>query len=246
MWEFLSTLPLFAQVTIPLSIVIVIMVIALWGKVSIVWGRNSIGFGQSKRRSCRDCLSISLAKGQEFKIRREVLDGSILKNQMNFAEHKLESVLFNLTEDYRQELLKSRNERKVLDRDVEYIQCALYEEVVRQSLNVAKDEIRRSFKENGFHELGGLEFQNYVKNKTTDLINRARSYLIHRYPSSMIIPLADRLNKLDVAKIEDVCFDIYVNAKDTRIRIELEKKQLEESYINEVYTLLGVDRYAKV
>lgn len=244
MWGFLATLPLFAQISIPLSIVIVVMVIALWGKVNIEWGRNSIGFGHSKKRTCKDCLSLIFSKREEFETRRDTLDCSILRNQMNFAEHKLESILFNLTEDYRQQLVSMRGND--IDRDTEYIQCALYEEVVRHSLNVAKDEIRRSFKENGFHELSGLEFQNYVKNKTTDLLNRSRSYLIHRYPHNMLISLDDRLNSLDASKMEDICFDIYVNAKDTRIRVEKEKTTLQENYINEIYTLLGVDKDAKI
>lgn len=242
MWEYMAALPLIAQVSIPLSIVVAIMVIALWGKVSIAWGRNSIGFGRSRRRSCRDCISLSISKREEYELRRESLDRSILKNQMNFAEHKLESILFNLTQDYRQQLVSVRNE--TVDRDIEYTQCALYEEIVRHSLDVVKDEVRRSFKENGFHELSGVEFQNYVKNKTTDLLNRARSYLIHRYPSNMIIPLDSRLDRLNVSKMEDICFDIYINAKDTRVRIQAEKEELKQTYINEIYNLLGVDRDA--
>lgn len=215
-----------------------VIILALWGKVNIKWGDKTIGFGTPKKRSCKDCMVLSFSKREEFEIKRRKLENSILKTQMNFAEHRLESILFELCQDYREHLKSKRDDDTSIND--EHKEGVLYEEVVKQSLNVAQDEIRRSFKENGFHELSGVEFQTYVKTKAQDLINRARSYLVHRYPSiGMIIPLDERMGRLDMAKMEDICFDIYVNAKEVRVRLEKEIDELESEFVSKIQDLVG-------
>jgi hypothetical protein len=216
-----------------------IAVIAIWGSAKFKIGKRTFGFG--KGRTCKDCMILSFAKRDQFEVKRRRLENQILKDQMNFAEHKLDSILFNLVQDYRNHLKEKRGD--VIDYEKEDREAALYEEIVKHSLETVKDEIRRSFKENGFHEKGGLEFQMYVKNKAQDLVARARSYMAHRYPrSGMAISFEERFDRLDIGKLEDLCFDVYVNAKEVRNNIEKEIKELEADFICNIYDTLGIPK----
>ena len=237
MWTWLSTLPPPIWIGTIAIVAVLLIVMAVWGKVNIKIGKNQIGFGSRNTRSCKDCMVLTFSKREEFEVKRRRLENSILKSQMNFAEHKIESVLFGLCQDYREHLKQKRGE--AVDNDTEHREYVIYEEIVKQSLSLVKDEVRRSFKENGFHELGGVEFQTYVKNKATDLINRGRSYLLHRYPSvGMVIPVDERIDRMNIGQMEDICFDIYVNAKDVRIKVEQELISIENEFISSIHNIL--------
>lgn len=238
MWESIIALipPVGWVIGIPV-IAALIIVLAIWGKVNIKWGKTQIGFGAPKQRSCRDCMVLTFSEREKFEVKRRQLENSILKSQMNFAEHKIEGFLFSLAQDYREHLKEKRNGTPDLEK--EHQDCTLYEEILKQSLITVQNEVRRSFKENGFHELGGVEFQNYVKNKAQDLINRGKSYFMHRYPpTGMIITLDERLSRLNAAKIEDICFDVYVNAKESRVKIEREIDEMEKDFIGKIHQIL--------
>lgn len=239
MWDIITALPLAAQITLPILAVILLIGVAYLGRVSIQWGGPSIKFGRRSKRSCKDCMVLTFSKREEFEVKHHRLENSILKNQMNFAEHKLDSVLFSLSQDYRDHLKEKRTPTSEPDLEKEHHDYLLYEEILKQALAIAKDELRRSFKENGFHELGGVEFQSYVKNKAADLINMTRSYLIHRYPTTgMLISIDERVERLNIGKMEDICFDVYVNAKEVRNRIEAEINTLEQDFINKIQEML--------
>lgn len=238
MWELIIALPLATQIILPVAVLVLLIGIARLGGVNIKWGGPSIRFGSRSKRSCKDCMVLTFSKREEFEVKRHKLENSILKNQMNFAEHKIYSVVFALTQDYRDQL-KEKREKGATDLEKEQHDYLLYEEILKQGLAIAKDEIRRSFKENGFHELSGVEFQTYVKSKAKDLVNMARSYLVHRYPTTnMIIPVDDRIDRLDIARMEDICFDIYVNAKEVRNKVESEIKSLEQDFIQKIQEIL--------
>jgi hypothetical protein len=238
MWGAIAALPVAVQITVPIIAAILLIIVALWGKVNIKWGSYRIGFGQGTKRSCNDCMLLTFAKREEFEVNRRKIENSILKNQMNFTEHKLESVVFDLTQDYREQLKQKRKPEADLDR--EYKESLMYEEILKQSIHITKDEIRRSFKENGFHEMDDFRFQQYIKNKASDLINRARSYLAHRYPASgMIIPIDERINRLNINKMEDVCSDIYMNAKSVRNKAEEEIKEIEDLFIKDIHKMIS-------
>lgn len=234
MLDMILALPPIVWIIIVAIVAILLIVLSLWGKVEIRFGNTSIGFGKPKRKNCKDCLLLTFSKRDEFEIKRRKLENSILKNQMNFAEHRLDSIQFDLCQDYREHLRSKRTEN--FDIQEEHKESVLYEEIVKQSLSITLDEIRRSFKENGFHQLRGVEFQTYVKTKAQDLINRARSYLVMRYPSvGMIISVDERMGRLDISRMEDICFDIYVNAKEVRVRVENEIAELEREFIAKIH-----------
>lgn len=240
MWESLLALvpPIGWAIGIPV-VALLLGVLAIWGRVNIKWGKAQIGFGSSKnnKRNCNNCVVLTFSEREKFELKRRQLENSILKSQMNFAEHKIEGVLFSLTQNYREHLKEKRTDTPDLEREQQ--ECTLYEEILKQSLSHVQDEVRRSFKENGFHEISGLEFQSYVKNKSQDLVNIARNYFLHRYPAiGMIISSSDRHDRLNVDKLEDIIFDIYINAKNVRIKTQKDIEELEKEFINKIQELI--------
>lgn len=82
-----------------------------------------------------------------------------------------------------------------------------------------KDEIRRSFKENGFCEMDESQYNRYLDGRY-DYFNIA-------------------LNNMN-EDIKLIIKDIYDNAKSVKIRIENEIKQLEEDFHKKVNEMVGL------
>lgn len=77
------------------------------------------------------------------------------------------------------------------------LQYRMFWGLSNDALNIQmKDEIRRSIKENGFYELNGNDFSQYVKNQTKVLISIFRKHIINLYPpdeNRIIISMANVL-----------------------------------------------------
>lgn len=81
-----------------------------------------------------------------------------------------------------------------------------------------KDEVRRSFKENGFYELEENEFIQYIKNQSKNMIAALRNHVINLYPPDnhgMLVSMEEILEHIDqnVSKYESFFLEIYMEAK---------------------------------
>lgn len=243
MLEFFASLPLASQIVIPILLLCLVIVIALRGRlgIKVSGAAYQIGLGGNGKDKCKKCVGITFSEREKTEFRIRKLESRILRDQVNFAKHKIDSMLFHISQDYREHLQNKRLPGSPIDVEREHKEDILHEEILKNALYTAMDEVQRSFMENGFHDLSGINFQNYVKNKSIQLLNIARSYFTHRYPpSGMIIPIDERLSRINIERLEDICFDIYVNAKDVRNNTEQEIYGLEIEYINKINELVGV------
>jgi len=106
------------------------------------------------------------------------------------------------------------------------------------ALNInLKDEIRRSFKENGFEEMNDNDFSQYTKNQSKILISTLKNHFINLYPNSktLKVSMEDVLFYINSqeSKIEDIVFEIYIEAKrikkkDIETFQEIDKRFTEE------------------
>ena len=80
-----------------------------------------------------------------------------------------------------------------------------------------KDELRRSFKENGFQEMNANDYEKYIQERTETLMAM--------------------LNSTDI-KLPNIIRDIYNNAKSVKARLDLEIKKLEEDFCIEIDQLV--------
>lgn len=102
-----------------------------------------------------------------------------------------------------------------------------------------KDEIRRSFKENGFCELGETEFMLYVKNQSKNLIAALRNHIINLYPPDnrgMLVSMEEILERIDqdVAKYESFFLEIYMEAKKFKNQDEEEMNEIDKKFEQEI------------
>lgn len=99
------------------------------------------------------------------------------------------------------------------------IQYRMFWGLVNEGVNqIIKNEIRRSLKDNGFHELNDNDFVQYMKHQRIKLISMFREHLINMYPpidNKLVVSMDDVLMFLDKidAEIGSTIFDIYQEAK---------------------------------
>jgi hypothetical protein len=241
MWTWLGTMPIWAQFSLPIVALFIILLISIYGNAVFSWGKKTrLGFGKNssgkKERSCKDCVLLILSKKAQHSSIVEKKEASILRDQMNFVEQKMQEVLFGFIDSYNQQ------QKEVGDVDPirKNKEITLYSEALKNALFQVKDEVRRSFKENGFHELKDSDFREYVKDKTRAIISIAKNYFINRYPhQGMQIGLSERFVKLDEARIEDLTNEVFIKAKEIRNDIDEQIKKLNESFANDMGKFMG-------
>lgn len=225
-----------------LAVILTILAISVFGHVAIDWGKRTFSFGEHKEdsgRSCKDCIMLLLAKRTQFEGIYNAKLSTILRDQMNYVEHKLQEITFELENTYREDLLYFR---KTVDNSMESKEFILYQELLRNALYDTKDEIRRSFKENGFHTMNEDDFDEYVRERSKLLLTIAREHIQRNYPMNMVIPVIERFRRYDTVsskKIDQMIRDMYVNAKEVRCRVEGELEELQAKFISEVDSLVG-------
>jgi len=214
LFKYLQKLSPGAAVVI-LILAIVLMAISKWNSIVklIKWVFGKTG---SKKRTCGDCVLILFGIREKYEYEIKVVDTNVLRQQMKFSEQKIQEVIFFLSQSFGDDV-------KILGKEGDYEirvrEIALYCEALKNSMLAAKDELRRSFKENGFQTLSENEFTHYVKGKTKTILTIVRSYLNHHYVDndSTIVHLRERFENMDnnhMHKFEEWSFDVFTNAKD--------------------------------
>lgn len=208
--------------------------------VVIVLIKYRPNFLRRKRLSCSNCIQIIFSKREKAEAKRNKVENRILKNQMNFAEQKLIEMNSLFINNYSEIMNNLRNDS--FDFSDEVIQQKLYWGILFESLEkLIKDELRRSFKENGFYDISGAEFSQYVKNQSKRLIELLKQQIRNTYPPSglgMLVSQQDLLNDIDTKepKIEDIAFEIYIEAKRLKSVAGQEISKIEEDFEEELKT----------
>ncbi len=240
-WAFLAAFTWW-QALIILTVVLIALLIYNFPKTKNFW---RLLFGKSNSISCGNCILILMGKREQLEEKKAALAreaqektvkvNSILKKQMNFTEQKLVEIQSHYLSNYS----KTLSEKNADNTDENIKQYRLFYGLLRDGLVLVKDELRRSFKENGFYEIGGNEFANNIKDRALLLTSIYKQHIINLYPSSnMEITLQDVQNETDdyYDKFENIVFEIYVNAKEvfvdseeknTKIKNDLADKFIE-------------------
>lgn len=102
-----------------------------------------------------------------------------------------------------------------------------------------KDEIRRSFKENGFSEMSGNDFAQYVKNQNKVLMSILKDYFINLYPSDnrkLSVEMDHILNFIEKKQphIEDIIFEVYIEAKRIKKQDDKDLLEIDKRFVKEI------------
>jgi hypothetical protein len=128
---------------------------------------------------------------------------------------------------------------KILGETSETLHYRMFWGLSNDAVNIKmKDEIRRSFKENGFCELEEKDFLQYVSNQSKNLISALKNHFINLYPPDnrgMLVTMEEILDHMDreESKYSSVILEIYMEAKkfkkqDDEIMEEIDKKFEQE------------------
>jgi hypothetical protein len=233
--EWFISLPLPVQIVSVILFLVLLFGLGYIGKVNLKFGRNIISFGRTPKRSCADCILVLFGKRERLEVQRSFFLNRILKEQMNFAEQKILEVQSILLAAYRDMLSKKRTAD--ISSSEENKQYRLYQGILFSALMSIKDELRRSFKENGFENLHGNDFSAYVKSKSMALISIGRDHINDLYPyDGMLITNKDRMEVLEnlMPKFEGMCFDLFSRAKEIKIETKKKASELEQEFANEI------------
>lgn len=230
MFTIIGTWPLWAQLGIGSLAIIAMAWVSRFG--NLVWNKGKLSLGGGKKRSCGDCIVILFSKGKKHEVDRNKFLDRILKDQMNFVEQKIIEIQLKTFQSFRKDVLEFGTEIDHAEKEKQYKQ---YCETLKNALEIGKNEVRRSFKENGFHSLSGLEYSNYVKDKTQTLISMVKTYLIDHYPHErMVVTLDHRFANLDERMIEDEIFEVFNKAKEVRNEAEAKVAELDEGFKKDI------------
>ncbi|MFW6312144.1 MAG: hypothetical protein ACOC1K_07915 [Nanoarchaeota archaeon] len=127
-----------------------------------------------------------------------------------------------------------------IGQSIETLQYRMFWGLTNDVLHIqVKDEIRRSFKENGFCELSGNDFAQYVKNQNKILVSILRNHMINLYPpfhKKSKIRLEKILYYIEEIEhwIEDIVFEIYIEAKRIKKNDNKSMNMIDERFSEEM------------
>lgn len=201
-----------------------------------------------RKRLCIDCSKILFAKREKLDASRdkhykeiEYEEDNILKHQMNFAEQKLEEIELILIQ-----MMNERIKELKLEHDIEgeVLNYRMFWGLVRDALFFRmRDEMRRSFKENGFYNMSGQLFSIFVKEKSRVLHTILRNHIINLYPNNQCLISMEKvltfINGVFERDFEDMIFSVYEESKrikrqcmqnilDIKNRIEMDTLKFQQ------------------
>lgn len=265
MWKFLSDMPHEMSFAIIIACLISIVVISLRGHLKAMYDKKTIELGPSEsgigtdashqellkppvteifsriKRSCGDCLLIMFGIRERHEAEIHKINTNILRSQMNYFEQKSQEVLLWLTQSFQDEMEVLGADKPV---NVRIAQYGNYQEALKNALEAAKNEYRKSCKENGLMELSDSEFSSYVKSKARALIFITKSYLSTYYVQTddTIVTLKHRFEKLDTNHINEIIFNAYENARDVVKEAKLKEKESKEKFIKEIDSFVEINK----
>ena len=211
---------------IMLAMAAIITLLSKWEQISKVFGKKHT----THKRSCGDCVMMIIGIREKFEYEARRLRSSILRAQMTFAEAQIHEAIYQLVRTFRKDLDELGAGK---DQDSKNFELTMYRESLKNAINgCVKDEIRRSFKENGFLEMSEVEFSAYVKQKFGTILSMAREYLLQYYPENenTIVTMKYRFENMDEQRFESMVFQIFRNAKEVVIDAKDQEKGLLKEF----------------
>ena len=225
----LTGMPPAMSVTI-MVLAVVLVTASKWGEINkaLRWlGRRP------QKRSCGDCILYMSGLKEKYQAEIEYVKDNVLRAQMNYVEIQLKDSVFHLSKTFKTDINVLAPDRPGRER---VVQLSYYKETLKNALMRIKDEVRRSFKENGFCEISEIEFAQYVKMKFANIITIAREYMSENYieTEDTIVGLAHRFANFDDQKFEEMTFLCYRNAKQIVVDAKRQIADLKSEFKQEV------------
>ncbi len=190
-------------------------------------------FLRQSMRSCGDCILIIMGEREKYELKISNVHDRVLKNQMNFFEQNIIE-LQELIEKIFSDAMGSTKIQAMVGNtgrgtEIEY---KFFSELLKDALMQVKNEIRRSYKENGYYEMNDTEFSYYLKDKSKQVLSTITKHIKNIYPNQgMTVPISDILLGLSLKypEISETIRSCFEQSKE----VTLEAKNQIETYKNE-------------
>ena len=238
MLTWLIGLPLGIKCGALAAFIIVIVATAIFGRIRVAWGKMSVDLGYNKKqRSCKDCAIILRARGVKTSRKVDKIERTNLKNKMNFAEQQLLILQRTLFIEYTKAMKANKPSH-----DDEEKEISSYHTKLKTAMSLLKDELRRAFKENGFHRLEKESFNKYVDDESQILFDTYSEYMLSSYPDGMIVRYDDLMSIAD--KFKDTMNEhfeaIIRKSKEIELKTIEDINNIEEEYETATNEFLGL------
>jgi len=249
--SFFNSHPYLFFITI-IFIILAIVIIALRGKIMAQIGNKIFAIGKgddenkdknkaaeslliqdtciiTPKRTCGDCILLLMGEREKFELNMGRETNKVLKAQMTHTEQKIieiqNRILNNISDD-----ISADNENNDVDESVQY---KLIYGLMKDAFFHIKDEIRRSFKDNGFYEINGSEFAWYVKERTQTLTSMLSQYIRNIYPDrGGVLKRQKVLNSIEkeAAFLAGIVNDIYAHAREVRLECDTKVEEIRAQF----------------
>jgi hypothetical protein len=245
MWDFLSNIPNGWAIVILILGILATVIIALRGKLKAKFGDKEIDIGTEKtfpippppvtgsflKRTCGDCVLILMGEREKFELQIRKERDRILKTQMVYAEQKLTEIQ-TLLINYWIEAIHNSVKNKITTVD-ESVQYKLIYGLLKDTMIGIKDEIRRSFKDNGFSDIDSSDFSEYVKDRIHVILSMLNQHIRNIYPDrGGVLEVGEILYIIEKQNpyISNIINDVYYHAKDIKIEIDGKLEVIKNSF----------------
>jgi len=243
MKEYFEGLPHPIFIALVVIILIALVIVAIKGRIIAKFGDKTfhIGGGDdeeheksplpstviiSQKRSCGDCVLVLMGEREklEFKVRSKI--NRIMKTQMTFVEQKLIEIQTSLLNAVSKKIVRG----STVDESIQY---KLIYGLLKDSLLKIKDEIRRSFKDNGFWDMDVSDFSYYLKDRTQVLKSMFIQYVQNMYPDrGGIIDACTFIEIIEEQSpfLTGLIHDLYMYSRDVKISTDKEVKETQQTF----------------
>lgn len=236
---------------IVILLIIAIVIIALRGRLTAIIGNKVIKLGNdsekdptqsppptvciTQKRSCGDCVLLIIGEREKYELNIRKESNKILKTQMTFAEQKLIEIQTKITRNMTTAIRRSNTS---VD---ELVQYKLIYGLLKDALSQIKDEIRRSFKDNGFYEINNEDFSSYVKDRAQIITLMLTQFFQNMYPiRSEILDIDSLIKEIEKENpfLSDVLNEVYSYARETKLDCDNKVKTITEQFANWIDSLI--------
>jgi hypothetical protein len=249
MWKFLASLPVPVSVGLIGLGILAIIVIALRGKIKAKFGNKEIDIGKEdfkesipsappvsgvlsvRKYSCGDCVLMLMSKRENYEMQVRKEEDHVLKNQMTYTEQKISDLQMSYMEMISKAIHDSvKNNTSTVEESVQY---KLVDSLLKDAMVNVKNEIRRSFKDNGFYDMDNSDFYSYVKDRTKTVGGMIHQYFRSIYPDrGGVITIYEILFLFEEKQLflSSLISDVYNNAQEVKRVSEKKIFEIKEEF----------------
>jgi hypothetical protein len=245
MWKFLESMPAELSFTIIILGIISIVIISLRGHFKAMFGKKTIELGGDSpnengrdtsiiiKRSCGDCILMLMGEREKYEMRINQEANKVLKTQMTFAEQKL----LEMQSIFMRSIINAIHQHveKTSGAIDEGIQYKLVYGLFRDATMSIKDELRRSFKDNGFYYLESLNFMDFINNKIANINSVLIQFIRNIFPDRSGVIQSNEIIEA-IGKENDyfskILRDIYSFAQSVKVESDSNIIGIKEEFRN--------------